>query len=195
MADAAFTFLDGPRVRLRRFGDADLAEFVRYRSDPEVARYQSWSPSYSREEGLSFLASQKAIHPDMAGTWFQFAVEVKATGALAGDCAFCAHEDEPRTGEIGFTFARGHQGHGYASEAVARLLQYAFETLQKHRIVAITDTKNARSIVLLERLGMRREAHFRQNVWFKGGWGDEYLYAMLRDEWRIPLLPSAARTA
>ena len=31
---------------------------------------------------------------------------------------------------------------------------------------------------------MRREGHFIQNVWFKGAWGDEYLYALLEREWR-----------
>ena len=36
---------------------------------------------------------------------------------------------------------------------------------------------------MLERLGLRREGHFVQNVWFKGKWGDEYLYAILRNEW------------
>jgi RimJ/RimL family protein N-acetyltransferase len=51
-------------------------------------------------------------------------------------------------------------------------------------VIAITDVENAPSVALLERLGLRREGHFRQNVWFKGKWGDEYLYAMLQEEWQ-----------
>ena len=38
-------------------------------------------------------------------------------------------------------------------------------------------------MTLLERLGLRREGYFIQNVWFKGKWADEYLYAILQDEW------------
>jgi RimJ/RimL family protein N-acetyltransferase len=63
------------------------------------------------------------------------------------------------------------------------VLDYAFEKLNLHRVIAITDCENERSIALLERLNMRREGHFIENIWFKGRWGSEYLYAVLREEW------------
>ncbi len=63
------------------------------------------------------------------------------------------------------------------------VLTYAFLTFDLHRIIAITDCENTASVALLERLGMRREGHFLQNAWFKGKWGDEYLYAILKEEW------------
>ena len=63
------------------------------------------------------------------------------------------------------------------------MLNYAFTKLELHRVIAITDCENERSVALLSRLGMRREGHFIQNIWFKGKWGDEYLYAVLREEW------------
>ena len=82
-----------------------------------------------------------------------------------------------------FTFAREHQGRGMAFEAASRVLDYVFDDLGLHRVTAITDCENAQSVALLGRLGMRREGHFIQNIWFKGKWGSEYLYAILRDEW------------
>src|SRR5205807_8892992 len=88
-----------------------------------------------------------------------------------------------RQAEIGYTLSRPYQGRGIASEAISRLLEYAFVTLDLHRVIAITDCENTASIALLERLGLRREGHFLQNVWFKGKWGDEYLYAILKEEW------------
>ena len=63
------------------------------------------------------------------------------------------------------------------------MLDYAFGTLGLHRIIAVADCRNAPSVALLEQLGMRREGHFLENVWFKGRWSDEYLYAVLRHEW------------
>jgi RimJ/RimL family protein N-acetyltransferase len=63
------------------------------------------------------------------------------------------------------------------------VLTFAFIKLELHRVIAITDCENERSVALLGRLGMRREGHFIQNIWFKGRWGDEYLYAVLREEW------------
>ena len=91
--------------------------------------------------------------------------------------------DDHQQGEVGFTFSRAHQGQGLACEAATCVLNYAFTKLELHRVIAITDCENERSVALLSRLGMRREGHFIQNIWFKGKWGDEYLYAVLREEW------------
>lgn len=178
----AFTRLETPRLVLRRFTRADLPALLAYRNDPEVARYQSWE-SFSAEEAEAFLAKLEQAEPGTPGTWFQFAVEVKEGGALVGDCALHVRADDARQGEIGFTLAREHQGRGYAREAVSRLLDFVFTELKLNRVVAITDAENASAAHLLERIGMRREGHFLQNVWFKGRWGDEFAFAVLRDEW------------
>jgi RimJ/RimL family protein N-acetyltransferase len=124
----------------------------------------------------------RSAEPGSPGEWFQFAVVLKGTEQLIGDCGLKTEEDV-RQAEIGVTFAREHQGKGYAYEAVSRLLDYAFGDLGVQRVVAIADRQNAPSVALLERLGMRREGSFIRNVWFKGHWASEYLYAILRDEW------------
>ena len=178
-----FTMLETTRLRLRHFTDADLALFMAYRNDPEVARYQGWE-GISEPEARTFLQEQEGVQPGVPGHWFQIAIELKETGMLVGDCALKIEEHDERQAEIGSTLSRAYQGRGIASEAVSCVLEYAFVTLGLHRVIAITDCENAASVALLERLGLRREGHFRQNVWFKGKWGDEYLYAMLQEEWR-----------
>jgi RimJ/RimL family protein N-acetyltransferase len=152
-----------------------------YRNDREVARYQDWE-SCGEREALGFIREMRSSEPGTPGEWFQFAVELQETGRLIGDCGLKTEEDG-RQAEIGFTLSREHQGEGYASEAVSRLLDYAFGDLALHRIIAIADQENAPSVALLERLGMRREGSFVQNAWFKGHWASEYLYAILRDQW------------
>jgi RimJ/RimL family protein N-acetyltransferase len=182
MSDAAFERIESERLILRRFNDFDLAPFASYRNDPEVARYQSWDSFDEREAG-AFIREMESAQPGVPGEWFQFAIESKETGGLVGDCALQVDGQEPYRAEIGFTLAREHQGKGFASEAVSRLLDYAFESLELHRIFAIADCRNKPSWTLLERVGLRREGHFLENVWFKGEWSDEYLYAVLKDEW------------
>jgi RimJ/RimL family protein N-acetyltransferase len=177
-----FVTLETTRLILRHFTDADLVPFMAYRNDPDVARYQGWE-GISEAEAHAFIEEQKLVQPGMPGQWFQIAIALKETGMLAGDCALKINEHEERQAEIGYTLARAYQGKGIAAEAVSRVLDYAFRTLELHRVIAITDCENAASIALLERLGMRREGHFIQNVWFKGKWADEYLYAILQDEW------------
>ena len=182
MSDAAFDRIESERLILRRFRDTDLAPFVAYRNDPEVARYQSWD-SFEESEARAFIREVASAQPGVPGDWFPFAVESKEIGGLVGDCALQVDGQEPYRAELGFTLAREHQGKGFASEAVSRLLDYAFEDLGLHRVVAIADCRNEPSWRLLERVGLRQEGHFLESLWFKGGWSDEYLYAVLKDEW------------
>jgi RimJ/RimL family protein N-acetyltransferase len=177
-----FTRLETARLILRRFRESDLASFIAYRNDPEVARYQSWE-SISRSGAQKFIPHHNRNRPGIAGKWFQFAAEVKENGELAGDCALLVVKSAPRTGQIGYTFARAYQHMGLATEAVRAVLDFAFDWIRLNRVTATMDCRNARSVALAERLGMRREAHFIQNAWFKGEWCDEYLYAVLREEW------------
>ena len=178
----AFSKIESARLVLRRMAGEDLAPFLAYLNDPEVARYQSWV-SYTEQQAREVIERQKALEPGTPGQWFTFGAELKETGAFIGHVALSVKEDDPRQAEIGFTFARAHQGRGLAREAAEAVLGYAFGALGLHRVVAVADCENERSVALLEWLGMRREGHFVENIWFKGAWGSEYLYAVLRREW------------
>jgi RimJ/RimL family protein N-acetyltransferase len=183
MADAAFTSLASERLLLRRFRPDDLDAFVAYRSDPQVARYQSWEVPYPPSQARQFLAELQALHPDTPGEWFQFAVTLRRTDLLIGDCAALVRIDDPRQAEIGFTLGRAHQQRGYGAEAVRRLLDYLLIERGKHRVSASCDARNTRSAALLERVGMRREGHLLESTWSKGEWTSDLLYAVLRREW------------
>jgi RimJ/RimL family protein N-acetyltransferase len=181
--DRTFTALATQRLVLRRFRPDDLATFVAYRSDPAVARYQSWNAPYPTAAAERFLAELAALDPDTPGEWFQFAVALRDTDLLIGDCGAHTRADDPRQAEIGYSFATTAQGHGYATEAVRRLLAYLFDERGLHRVSADCDDRNTRSAALLERVGMRREGHLIRSTWAKGEWCNSFLYGMLREEW------------
>jgi len=181
MHKVAFTTLESERLILRRFADGDLLPFLAYMNDPLVARYQTWE-SYSEQQARDVIEEQKSLDPGLPGQWFTFALELKETGKLVGHIALKTQEDNQQA-EIGFTLSREYHGKGLAFEAASRVLDYVFINPNLHRVTAITDCENRSSVTLLNRLGMRREGHFIQNIWFKGKWGDEYLYAILREEW------------
>jgi RimJ/RimL family protein N-acetyltransferase len=171
-----------PRLRLRPLTLDDVPALAAYRDDPEVARYQSWD-RYSEADAHELILDVRHRQPGTAGEWFQWGVELLADGAMIGDCGLKTRGDDPRQGEIGYTLARARQGQGLASEAVRAVLDLAFHRLELHRVSASIDADNHRSVALLERLGLRREAHFRKSVWFKGRWCDDVIYAALREEW------------
>ncbi|MEZ4707457.1 MAG: GNAT family protein [Caldilineaceae bacterium] len=173
-----------PRLRLRSFALRDLDAFVSYRSDPAVACYQGWPRPYTREMGQALIEEMMHKALDVQGEWLQIAIEHSESGALIGDCAFGVRDRRGQQAEIGYTLAGAFQGQGYATEAITRLLQYLFDERGLHRVHASCDTQNTASIRLLERLGLRREAHFVENYWDNGQWTSEYLYAMLAREWK-----------
>jgi len=174
--------LSSPRLVLRRFTPDDLDPFLAYRNDPLVARFQGWE-GCSRDEAAALIRAQSVQEPGVPGQWLQVAISPRATNHLVGDCGLKVHAHDPRQATLGVTLARPHQGLGYATETLSTLLNYVFGTMNLHRVIADTDPENVPSWRLLERLGMRREAHTRQSLWFKGRWADEYLYAILAEEW------------
>jgi RimJ/RimL family protein N-acetyltransferase len=87
-------------------------------------------------------------------------------------------------GELGWALHPDHTGRGYATEAVSELLRVAFEDLGLRRVTANCFAANEGSWRVMERIGMRREAHnIRDSLHRSGDWLDGYTYALLADEW------------
>jgi RimJ/RimL family protein N-acetyltransferase len=180
--------LHAGRVVLRPFTHDDIAAFAAYRSDPEVARYQGWEIPFTLAHAAEFVHEMQRTVPGAPGTWYQYGLSLVGTSELIGDCAFHVPEETPDQAAIAFTLARPWQHKGYATEAARRLLEHLFDTLKLRRVTAVCDVENAASVRVLERLGMRREGQFVENLWFKGRWGSEYAYGLLRREWEAQRL-------
>ena len=176
--------LETERLLIRQFQDSDLASFLAYRNDPDVARYQGWNVPYPRDRGIEFLEFMTTAFPAVQGEWFQAALELKTQHEMIGDVGFVIRKDDSRQAYVGYSLARAHWGRGYAYEAMSRLLSYLFDELNLHRVVAECDVENTASRKLLEKLGFRREAHLIENILFKGTYGSEYHYAILGREWK-----------
>jgi RimJ/RimL family protein N-acetyltransferase len=176
--------IETERLSLRRFQVDDLPAFVAYRSDPEVARYQSWDSTYSMGDAEGFLTSQRGVEFGQPGQWLQLALVDRETEAVRGDCAVRGVSDQPATAEVGVTLAPNSQGKGLATEALAAVLAALFEQRGMHRVFAQADDRNGPVQRLLERLGLRREARLVEADWFKGEWSTLLVYALLDREWR-----------
>lgn len=173
--------LETERLVLRRFRADDAPVLAAYRSDPDVARYQSWDAPYPLGDAIAFVAEAAHLDPEREG-WFQYAVELRTGGVLIGDVGV-NRGDGGRQAEIGFTFAPAHQGRGLATEAVGRIVGHLLAEEGLHRVHASLDARNTRSARLLERLGFRREGLQVQSSWWKGEWTDDLGYAVLASEW------------
>jgi len=170
------------RLSIRPLQVGDAEAIFRYRSDPLISRYQNWEPG-SVGAVRVFIADLAGIGIDTPGRWYQLGLFVRTSGEMAGDCGVCVQEQDPRQVEIGITLAGEFQRRGLATEALRSVLGYLFIELEKHRVYGSVDPRNAPSLALLERVGMRREAHFVESLWFKGIWADDVIFAMLRREY------------
>ena len=168
------------RLRLDALRQDDAASLFAYRSDPAVGRYQGWRPA-SLDEAARFIERQQGLAFDTPGSWFQFAVRLRESGELVGDLGL--HFVDADAVEFGVTLSPLHQGRGFAAEAVHGVLALVFDTLQRHRVYASVDPRNLACVKLLERLGLRKEAHFRESWRDGGAWVDDAVYAMLASEW------------
>jgi RimJ/RimL family protein N-acetyltransferase len=175
--------LASERLLLRPFTDADGDALFAMYGPPDVSRYLYTEPR-TRDEIPEMLERAKqltAIDDEHDG--LRLAAVLKASGEVVGDVSLWRVSREHNQGEVGYVLDPAHRGHGYATEAVREMLWFGFEAVEFHRIVGRLDARNAASAAVLERVGMRREAHLRENEFVKGEWADELIYAMLAAEW------------
>ncbi|RYE57979.1 MAG: N-acetyltransferase [Sphingobacteriales bacterium] len=170
------------RLKIRDLETDDLVDFHAYRSNPDVTKYQGFDV-FTLEQAKSFIEDNAAKIFGVAGQWVQYAIESGSTGKLIGDCAIKLDQYDTRLAEIGITISPNEQKKGFAKETLIAILTFLFNLEGFHRVTEIVDAENVASIRLLESLGFRREGHFIENIYFKGKWGSEYQYAMLKREW------------
>jgi RimJ/RimL family protein N-acetyltransferase len=176
--------LETERLLLRPFTTGDFDALYAYQSRPDVARYLLWEARTEDEvrAALEKKVSASAIHAE--GDFLALAVVLREKGVIVGDFVLKYLSEEHRQGEIGYVIHPAHHGLGYATEAGRVLLRMAFQDLELHRLVGVIDPRNRASARVLEKLGMRLEAHFVENLYLRGGWQSEMVYAILEDEWR-----------
>ena len=174
--------INTPRLIIRHLELTDLSDFHVYRSNPEVTRYQGFDVM-DIKKAAGFIRENATKEFGNAGEWVQYAIEKIDTGKLAGDCAIKLDQYDIRTAEIGITISHLEQKKGYAKEALQGILSFLFSAKEIRRVVETVDADNKASIHLMESLGFRKEGHFIENTFFKGKWGSEFQYAMLKREW------------
>ena len=176
-----------PRLSLRLFTKDDVEDSYAYQSRDDVTRYMLYN-ALSREEivdRIRIREGARGLAND--GDFLVIAVELPATAdapaRVIGDVDLQLKSAANAQATIGWAFHPDFQGRGYAAEAAGALLDLAFDTVGLHRVYAELDPRNAASAALCVRLGMRHEAHFVDELFFKGAWGDTDVYGILAHEW------------
>lgn len=174
--------IETERLILREFRPDDCLTMAAYWQDP---LYQRYNPELddvvaaARQLCRTFIDAQS----DEPRRKWQLAIALKDSGELVGNCGIRVNAPEHREANIGYELNPQVWGRGYATEAAWAVVRFGFEELDLHRIWAETVADNVGSTRVLDKLGMQREGHLRENKWFRDRWWDTCIYAVLEDEW------------
>ena len=172
------------RLTLRAITIDDEDNIFSLYGNPDVVRYL-YEDVVERADMTTHLQRYIGAELPADGQWLSLAID--DGGTFVGQASVCYRSAEHRQAEIGYILVPSANGNGYATEASARMMQLAFEELGVHRVVGRIEARNSPSERVLQRLGMRKEAHLIQNERVKGEWNDEIIYAITEPEWRAQL--------
>ena len=172
------------RLLLREFTLDEWPVVLAYQSDPLYLRYNIWTERIA-EDVRTFVQSFIEAQEQTPRTKYQLAIILPQTGQLIGIGSIRMAQAQATTGDIGYELASPYWGKGYATEVAKTLLKFGFTELGLHRVEASCNADNIGSARVMEKIGMQREAHFRERAWFKGRWWDEFIYAILKPEWEM----------
>jgi ribosomal-protein-alanine N-acetyltransferase len=170
------------RLRLRPFTDADSDALFALHSSADVLRYWDAPPWSDRSRAERFIAACRQMAEE--GTGARLAIDGASDGAFIGWCSLTRWNPDHRSASMGYCLGEAAWGHGYATEAARGVLQWAFDTLDLNRVQAETDTRNAASARVLEKLGFMREGTLREDCVVNGEVSDSWVYGLIRSQWR-----------
>ncbi|GKU78955.1 GNAT family N-acetyltransferase [Paenibacillus sp. L3-i20] len=173
-------YLKSERLTIRKIQSTDWQAVFDYTSDNTVMEYLP-EGIFTEEMAKDFVNKNSGENAE------NFAVILNEENILIGHMVFHSWYGEIAY-EIGWVFHPEYHNKGFATEATRTIVKYAFEVLDIHRIIATCQPQNIASYRIMEKVGMRREAHFKKCIPanFKRGteWWDEYHYAILKEEWQ-----------
>jgi len=179
------------RLLLRPFTNADADDLFALHTNALVLRYWDAPPWSDPARAERFIADCERMEEE--GTGARLALEGAADGVFLGWCGLTRWNPDFRSASMGYCLDHAAWGHGYATEAGRALLDWAFATLGLNRVQAETDTRNAASARVLEKLGFVREGTLREDCIVNHEVSDSWVFGLIRREWRPSPEPHVAR--
>lgn len=170
------------RLLLRELAPADVGPLNEIQSDPGVARYMSYEPQ-TLAQTQAYVDAAIQNQRQEPRTVYDFALAEHGHERLIGRCGFDLRRAAHREAMLWYELRPDRMGRGYATESAAAVIDFAFRTLNMHRVWADCDPRNTSSCRVAERLGMTLEGRLRENYWLKGEWCSTAIYGLLEQEW------------
>jgi [ribosomal protein S5]-alanine N-acetyltransferase len=160
----SMSILETNRLRLRPLRNEDVEALFGVLGDPETMRF--YAVPYTRQLVEEWIKdSINRYRRDGIGLW---AVELKATGELIGDCGPAVREVlGAREIELGWHVKRAFWGQGLATEAAEASRDWVFRNIHPSRLIALVRPENNPSRRVAEKIGMtvEQEVEYGSKGW------------------------------
>lgn len=174
-----------PRLTLREWSQADVPLVYQLLSEPNVAPFNTIGIPASVQVIQDLLQPTLDDLEKPTRTRYGWSMIRNNDKTFVGEIGLNLATERFRSGEIFYSVSSAYWGKGYASEAAKAIVQFAFEDLELHRLEAGVATFNPGSIRVLEKIGMQREGLRRKILPINGEWLDNYMYAMLEEDYAL----------
>jgi RimJ/RimL family protein N-acetyltransferase len=171
--------LEGKNVNLRIVEKEDLPLFAEWVNKPEF--FGEYNPLRQISKADIEKEYDKSTLEQTG-----FIIEKKDGSKIGYICHFTLVHPVGKLLEIGYSLVPSERGKGWCTEAVGIMVDYLFLSKDIIRIQAHTDVRNVASQKVLEKVGFKKEGTIRKNFFIHGEWRDEFLYSILREEWKEP---------
>jgi [ribosomal protein S5]-alanine N-acetyltransferase len=176
-----FPVLETPRLILRQVQMGDLQAMHKMRTDSAIMAYMD------TEIPKTINDTQKKIEQELdsfsKGNSVYWAITLKDTNEMVGGAGYWRITKEHFRAEIGYQLMQQYWRKGYSLEALKSIIQFGFEKMGLHSIEGNVNPKNDPSIKLLEKLGFKQEAYFKENFYYNGKFLDSLIYSLLVSNW------------
>lgn len=173
--------LETERLILRRYTLEDVNDYFDFASDVEVTKFLRWGPHPNKEYTLEYF--KDVIEEYSTGKDSPWGLEHKTGKKLIGSIHIMQLDTYHKKAQIGFVINREYWHRGYITEALNKVFEYCFSTLQLNRIEALCIAENHVAIRVVEKVGMKFEGLLRQYAYQKGGFKDFKMFSVLRSDY------------
>lgn len=175
-----FPNIETKNLILKSFTIQDAEELFKIRSDDRVTKYLDRDNHKTVDESKTMIQAIIQSYKDKAGiTWI---IREKASFEVLGYAGFWNLVRENVRAEIGYALKPEYWGKGYMSETLLKVIEFGFNEFKLHSIVGNVNPENKRSIKLLEKLGFKKEAHFREDYLYNGKYLDSEIFCLLETD-------------
>jgi RimJ/RimL family protein N-acetyltransferase len=176
--------IETDRLILRTFERSDVEALCAYHALPSVQRYVFNRTRDEVDVATALNVMREHVSLQRPGDIITLAVVRKGDRKLIGHVSLQWSDATAGQGEVRFVINPSFAGQGYCREALSALFDLAFDRFRMHRVFVRCDGRNHHSIKLMQQMGMRLEAHYREHALFQGEWDEELHFAILDREWQ-----------